>query len=187
MSETIRKGLESVVVLLTDMQDGYVRLLSPETRKRVIQHQLATIELCAERDVPVIALEMNVLAYGHTLPVLRQALYEVRRSMVLVKPKPDGFYGTDLADLVDAMEADTAFLMGLYASACVRSTGRGALDAGLQIVTSPNVIADKATHEGSSLWWYERNGRVVESIHDLLPSATISVAGKPPQPTLLRI
>lgn len=60
-------------------------------------------------------------------------------------------------------------LMGVYASACVKETAKGALEAGFKVATSRKLIADgKYCNYEENVGWYKKKGIYKDDYKKLL-------------------
>lgn len=69
--------------------------------------------------------------------------------IVLVKPKPSAFYGTQLAGILTALRVDTLVVAGMTTSGCVRATVNDAFMANYRVVVPVDGVADRSqlSHE----------------------------------------
>jgi nicotinamidase-related amidase len=69
--------------------------------------------------------------------------------IVLVKPKPSAFFGTQLTAVLNALRADTLLVTGMTTSGCVRATVNDAFMLNHQVVVPLECVADRSqlSHE----------------------------------------
>lgn len=69
--------------------------------------------------------------------------------IVLVKPKPSAFYGTQLAGILNALDARSVIVTGMTTSGCVRATVLDAFNLNYPCVVPVDGVADRAalSHE----------------------------------------
>jgi len=116
-----------------------------------------------------------VIEFYHFEPPLNSLMKEAKKVPkyeIIKKRRADGFENTNLYKILSSWEVDNIFLMGSYASLCVKDTAKGGLEKGLDIITSSNVVLDyegflkeisKKTH-----YWYKQNGIYLQH-HSELP------------------
>ena len=79
------------------------------------------------------------------------------RELVIEKQHPNGFLGTDLADVLDGRGIDTLVVAGMMSSMCVDATVRAAVDQGLTAVVvhdacaAPDLQFGEATIPGATV------------------------------------
>jgi len=171
--EFVAPRQNNLAILLIDMQDMFMEDIDPEELNEEMQYQLAVIDYAKEHNVPVVVLEY----FGHeeTTSVLRKAVDGLENVITFTKWRDDGFEDKDvltnkgLAEYLHGQGVKTLILMGVKASACVRSTGEGALDNGFGIMTSKQLIADPPYwNYEESLFWFRENGIYRDDYKDLL-------------------
>jgi maleamate amidohydrolase len=69
--------------------------------------------------------------------------------IVLVKPKPSAFYGTQVNGILNALRADTVIVTGMTTSGCVRATVNDAFMLNYHVVVPMECVADRSqlSHE----------------------------------------
>lgn len=69
--------------------------------------------------------------------------------IVMVKPKPSAFYGTQLNGILNALRADTVIVTGMTTSGCVRATVNDAFMLNYHVVVPLECVADRSqlSHE----------------------------------------
>lgn len=162
-----------VAVLLIDMQEIYLTNVSDEEKKREIPYQLEVLDYCKKNNLPVFVLEFA--GFGDTIPILKDKIDSSDKKSYIIKTCRNGFHETSLDEQLKSENIKHLLLMGLYASACVRSTAENALDRGYNILTSKDLIADENSDSYDpestvleSRWWYKEKGIYRESYKDLL-------------------
>lgn len=159
----------SLGVLLIDMQNYFLMDIEEGEKERLIQNQLKVIRFCEIYNIPIIVLEFS--GYDTTIQVLSEAVRRVKINMTIEKPCSNGFSHTNLARKLDALSVDTLLLMGINASSCARHTGKGAVDAGFNIATSEDLIADPPdwNTKPAEIIWFQKNGTYRKEAASLLP------------------
>lgn len=147
-----------LAVLLIDMQEEWVERVEPATRSEIIAGQVDVIRQCSKLDIPLFVLEYA--GEGNTIKILRNEVAKVPRVLTVRKWFDDGFDRTDLCGRMNKLGVETALLMGLNASCCVRSTGTGAINASFDIITAENLIADGrgCEEDDKNIGWYANHG-----------------------------
>jgi nicotinamidase-related amidase len=128
-------------VLLIDMQPKYLQLLSYQQQRALEREQLHVLDYCTHRDVPVALIEYN--ASGTTLPRLLGAVRAVPRKGFYEKWQPDAFSVQGLERQLNEWDCNRVFLMGVFASQCIRTTALSAAQLGFTVGTQPSVIAEQ--------------------------------------------
>jgi len=69
--------------------------------------------------------------------------------LVLAKPKPSAFFGTQLAGMLTALRVDTVIVTGMTTSGCVRATVNDAFMLNYRVVVPIDGVADRSqlSHE----------------------------------------
>lgn len=69
--------------------------------------------------------------------------------IVLVKPKPSAFFGTQLESILNALQADTLVVTGMTTSGCVRATVNDGFMLNRHVVVPIECVADRSqlSHE----------------------------------------
>jgi len=153
------------------MQDYFIKELSEEEKKREIPYQLDVLDYCKTNNIPVFVLEYS--GCGETTNVLKEKVDSLPIKEYVAKTYDNGFIETSLEYKLKERSIEAVILMGVNASACVRLTAEGALNAGFKIMTSKDLIADCDWHvsgeyiikpDGSrgtsdeSVPWYKEHG-----------------------------
>ncbi|MFC1608942.1 isochorismatase family protein [Patescibacteria group bacterium] len=152
---------QKICVVIVDMQEYFLEKLAYDERCFIIGNQKKVLRWCAEKDIPVIALEYR--CRGKTIKELSDSFYVINRVESIIKSDDNGFSWTRLNRLLYVWGVEELFLMGINASACVKRTARGAVRRRYRIVTSLNLIADPSSYEESkSGCWYKQNGILLD-------------------------
>jgi nicotinamidase-related amidase len=139
---SIQINNSDLAVLLIDMQQSFIKDVSVPERKKLIKTHIDIIRYCNEQNIPLIHVEYA--GQGKTVPQIRKVLNETN-TIYISKSAPDVFSENGLGDIIrKELNRNTLFLMGLYASECVYSSGWGAKELGFEVITSNDVIADHA-------------------------------------------
>ncbi|MEA2097835.1 MAG: isochorismatase family cysteine hydrolase [Patescibacteria group bacterium] len=154
---------DGLVVILIDMQQIFLDGLKKKNRERIIANQIFVIKWCVQENIPIIVLEY--IGYGETINSLSKELESVKDLKIVPKSNTNGFCDTELASILNRINAKNLFLMGFDANVCVKSTARGAREEGYGVITNKDVI-DGVHKDNSGISWYIENGTVV-SVKDL--------------------
>ena len=159
-----------IAVILVDMQDFFLKRISPSTKKDLITNQSKIIKVCSSRHIPLIVLEYEGTGRGKTISALQK---ELNRAMPIVirKPHNSGFRDTDLASTLEELRVKKVVLMGINGSGCVQDTAMGALARGYAIATGRGVIATASKRDmnlATSKRWFLSNGEFFEEPSSLL-------------------
>lgn len=153
----IRK--DGLVVILIDMQQGFLDYLNNEEQERIILNQMYVIRWCAQENIPIVVLEYK--RRKRTIDILIEELESVKNLEIIEKSHDDGFSNAELDYYLKKIGAKNLFLMGINASYCVKETAQGGIEKGYKIITSNDVIACRGGD--NSISWYEENGTVISS------------------------
>ncbi len=135
----MNKGYIDAVVVV-DMQEGFLMNINSTNRYSLIAMQLQLIEACKKHNVPVIALQYE--GCGKTTQIIAQEIERNKRNLFLEKNDPNGFDNPELKTALNERGAKNICLTGVYADACVRNTGLGALENKFRIYTANDLITD---------------------------------------------
>ncbi len=152
-------------VLIIDMQDYFLEKIWWSARRRIKKNQKRVIRFCSETDTPVINITTE--RRGSTQKEISEALEGVSKVVYLEKYRDDAFTKEDLESQLRYWSINALCIMGLYASACVRSTAISAKRMRFEIVTSSDIIADRRFEAGSNQW-YIQNGLYFKKTADLI-------------------
>lgn len=150
------KGLAIVII---DMQDHFIGSMSEIRRNNLIDRQLEILQECIDQDLPVVVLEYD--GSGPTTSRLKAKLSQVPRLETIVKYLDDGFYGTNLDQVLKNLGVESILLTGVNASVCVRKTASSAVNIGYNVITGKHLITDVSCdgyvsfNLRDSLSWYE--------------------------------
>ncbi|MBT3405010.1 isochorismatase family protein [archaeon] len=144
-------------IVVVDMQLEWVRNL--DNKKDLINNQIKIIK--QNPSLPAILLEMNPPKYGKTLYLIRESVRD-RLEARIDKDNTDGFTNPNLEETLYRFGIKNILFMGTYASACVFSTSRSAIDKGFKIGTNQRLIADMScdshtTISKGAFKWYQQN------------------------------
>lgn len=129
-----------LAVMLIDMQKSFFNGVYSSERERLEKSQLQVIKHCYTHNIPIIHVEY--INHGKTISKIQRALAKTSTILIL-KSAPDVFSENGLGSIIrDKLQRNTLFLMGLYASECVYSSGWAAKDLGFEVITAEDVIAD---------------------------------------------
>lgn len=147
-------------VLLVDMQPPFVKRIRMEDRRRIISAQEKVLDYCIQHDLPVAVIEMN--GCGGTINPLDSIVDGIPRHGFVAKGTINAFTDSVLLQQLRKWEASSVYLMGIYASCCVRHTAEGALNYGFDVFTSDDVITNPSgaweDATKGTIDWFKRNG-----------------------------
>ncbi len=160
---------EGLVVIIIDMQPGFLKKFEDVQKKPMVSHQVSVIRWCAKKDISIVVLEYKpwgernkdyipLVDCGKTIDVLEKELEKVAVVRRITKYHADGFEDTDLDEVLLAIGAEELYFMGTDSSCCILHTANSAKSR-YRIVTSPEVIYGTAPDK--SISWYKRYGTVV--------------------------
>ena len=131
-----------IAVLLIDMQRSFFKNIDESEKGKLIESQLEVIQYCHSQDIPIIHIEYR--NQGRTIPEIKHALKQTSK-IYISKSAPDAFSTDSLERTIrNKLHRNTLFLMGVYASECVYSSGWGAKELGFEVISSQDVIADSS-------------------------------------------
>jgi len=142
-------------VILIDMQKDFVQGIYPVNHKqKILQCQINVFNECIRKDIPVVVLES--LNHGKTIDCLMEKINAVPRGRVFTKTKSSGFSNIDFEIQLSHFEIRQLFLMGLYASYCIKETAEDAIKRGMKVYVSKSVIGKKHYHtQDMNKTWYD--------------------------------
>jgi nicotinamidase-related amidase len=161
-------------VVIVDMQPTYLRNILEGEKTDLIRNQLALLERCLQRDIPVIAFEGQnpySMNYVETIPELKSKIKQLKRRQFFEKEFDDGFtYYPLVNEQVTSWKINTLCFTGINAAACVQETAEGALNQDYKVLTAEDLLADRVgiggiTHAKN---WFEKNGNCYSSYQDIL-------------------
>jgi isochorismate hydrolase len=158
-----------LIVFMIDMQDFFLKNLTPENRKRIILGQGETLDFCAKNKISLIVFEYA--DRGQTINILSKKFNKVSEIKIIKKENNSGFTDTNLAQVLKDSGTRKILLMGINASGCVQDTAISALHRGYKIITSRSVIASSSKRDrnlNTSKKWYSKNGLFFEDNEKLL-------------------
>ncbi|MGV8168496.1 MAG: isochorismatase family protein [Candidatus Nanoarchaeia archaeon] len=157
-------------LLLVDMQDYFLNALSSEELKTEMPNYIKLIKKAIKNKAHIFVLEYKGRNTGKTNSKLMKFVSKGDYTLVQ-KSWSDGFYNTNLDDLLKQKGINKLVLAGVNASCCVLGTGESAVKKGYTISTSPDVIGDdkdyKPEETTESLKWYSEKGRLCNNYREL--------------------
>lgn len=151
---------KSLVAILIDMQEVFLRELSVEERNKIIAGQVRIIEECADRDIPLVIVEYSFK--GPTLLQLKRKIAWVRRQKTVVKFTNNPFDNAQFQQALQDFGANSLLKMGVHASYCVLSGAMSAHRRNFKILTGDDLIANcdcaRCRPLKKSREWYKANG-----------------------------
>lgn len=165
-SENPKIKANSLAVLVIDMQDFWLSDIDEKELAIELPYQAEVLDYCKDNNIPVFVIEYKNC--GPTTKYLKEKIDQLPKKYYLTKNTQSAFESTDLEQKLKTSRVETLILMGVYSSACVKGTAKGALNSGFQIATSKELIADEKYHGDGAIEWYERKGIYKNSYKDLL-------------------
>ena len=153
--------LKNTAVILIDMQSYFADDVEMFKRQEIIQGQINILKECAEKNIPVIVLELD--DRGRTLAILDCYLKMIRVVKYVTKNYNDGFCGTNLNRILKELGIKTLILMGINAGYCVKATAISTIAYGYKIITADNLIANGHYHKHDYPEWFMQNGVFLKS------------------------
>jgi len=175
--QSIPKKGSKYAALLIDMQPefvGSVMDLDKEDAQKTILNQTDILRYFASKNLPVVGLEYKPKEgeeHEETIPNLKIELDSVPRHEYIIKPYNNGFYGTNLNQVLSNWGIDVLLLMGVNSSACVIKTASGALKHNLTIMASTNLMANGwliPNPRKEDINWYKENGIYRDNHQELI-------------------
>lgn len=158
---------DNLAVLVIDMQDFWLGEIDNKELETELPYQAEILDYCKANNVPVFVIEYENC--GPTTDYLKKKIDQLPKKYYITKNWTNAFERTELEKKLKETKAETVVLMGVYASACVKETAKGALEAGLKIATSKDLIADsKCDNHKENTEWYKEKGVYKDSYKELL-------------------
>lgn len=165
--EITRIKVNSLAVLVIDMQDYWLEEVDKEELETELPYQAEILDYCKNNNVPVFVIEYKDC--GPTTQYLKKKIDQLPKKDYVAKSWTNAFERTELEKKLKETKVETVVLMGVYASACVKETAKGALNVGLKIATSKDLIADgKYDNHKENIEWYKEKGVYKDSYKELL-------------------
>jgi len=160
-------------ILLIDMQEDFLAGVQRGLRRDLIDSQRKVLEYAGENKVPVFGFEYK--GCGNTAFSLRREIQDNPKGVIMSKNDDSCFVRTPLEEILKKKGINQLFLMGIYASACVKATANHALIGGFNISTSLDVIEDRLIDNETertedSLNFYSQNGILYKTADEFLAS-----------------
>ncbi len=149
-----------LAALIVDMQEYFIR--GESYRDSLITNQLAVLDWCGTNDVPVVLVEYK--NHGPTTDKILNSWEKLRLKDRVEKSGDDGFYGTDLDDILKRFSSKQQIVMGVNGCACVYQTGFSAKVKGYELYVSRNTVNDLGGEE----YWYKSNTHLFDDYEDML-------------------
>lgn len=86
---------------------------------------------------------LNVLQRGSGLEAIDHRLHRQAGEVVIEKQWASAFFGTDLAEQLEAADVDGVVVTGLTTSGCVRATAVDALQHNLRVIVPREAVGDR--------------------------------------------
>lgn len=135
--------------------------LKEEEKAKLVEAQIRFLGAAKRRQIPVIVLEYK--DKGKTIPQLRKVLSDMK-NYTLEKPRPNGFYETELSSLLEKEKISRLILTGIYSHACVYETAEAAKN-GFKVFTCRELMDDPYDNY---LRWYQQNTDCSKTIGELI-------------------
>jgi hypothetical protein len=161
MLERLPEGLGIVIV---DMQNSFFPGITKEKKDSMVTSQLEILDSAAQNDYPVVLVEYG--GFGPTLPEINEAFVNVSRRSIVSKHYTNGFFATQLHNILDSWDIKCMALMGISAKVCVKETAKGAPDKITYLTTEStmaDIIAETQMDTRNHLYlstidWYQKKG-----------------------------
>jgi hypothetical protein len=175
MLEKLPRGLGIVII---DMQNSFFPGITREKKDSMVAAQLEILDSAARNNFPAILIEYR--GFSQTLPEITKAFANVPRRSLMAKHYTNGFFATQLHNILDSWDIECMALMGISAKVCVKETARGTPE-GISYLTTETTMADPIMAESmgqhmpsrnhlylDTIDWYQRNGLVCLENHGRL-------------------
>lgn len=159
---------DQTIVLLIDMQKGFLDNISEQMREPLINTQRMVINYCAARDVPLVVLEYTPRCFGRTNGKLSRVAKMVPRNTVVEKKSQSGFNDTNLEEVLQTFERQNLYLMGIYTDQCVQKTAEDALKKNFKIAISQDVTSCEGKGEITNLDWFKGSGVYTDTYIEMI-------------------
>lgn len=166
IEEISEYNTEGIAALIIDMQPFFLDDIETRKKNDMISAQKYLVAICRYYKIPLVFLEYTEC--GKTITNLTSPAKYVPKTKSIKKNHDNGFEDTDLESYLIDYHTKTVILAGVDASLCVKDTARGALDAGFEIATSEELIADPAKFYESPSVWYQKNGVYEDTVLETL-------------------
>jgi len=130
---------QDLAVVIVDMQQDFLKIISPEKRDRIIRNQIRVIRYCSANEIPIVVLEIS--KYSDTIAELQEHLVLPLRTRKFQKKVDNGFTNPEIKGYLKGLNIKSLFFMGINADACVMRTAEGGLHSGYDVATAEEVIA----------------------------------------------
>jgi len=151
-----RISLDSLAVVIIDMQNYFLDQLSLDDREDLVEQQKSLLKYCQREGIKVFVLEYQGL--GETTEELKTELANLSEIEYIQKPHDGAFEETHLDQRLKAEGLTHLLLSGVTAGACVKQTFIQGRERGYQVITTRNLIADKPVYKGTMVdemqHWY---------------------------------
>ncbi len=147
--------MKKLALIITDMQDFFLKNLQPSIQNKLIENQKVVIEFCMKNNIPIIILEYK--AGGKLRGATTSSLHKIIKGNLLeiiLKENNGGFTKTNLDLILKNLKVSQIILLGLNANGCIQDTAIGALHRGYEVITAQGLIANSY---GKSLEISKRN------------------------------
>jgi nicotinamidase-related amidase len=155
-------------IVIVDMQNSFFPGITREKKDSMVVAQLEVLDSAVRNNFPAILIEYT--GFSQTLPEITKAFANVPRRSVMAKHYTNGFFATQLHNILDSWDIGCMALMGISAKVCVKETARGA-PYGITYLTTETTMADPIMVESrgqhlpsrnhlylETIDWYQRNG-----------------------------
>lgn len=155
---------QSTALLVMDYQEAVVQMVPPERRKTVLKSTAELIGWARKTSTPLIFVTVqmrqgypevsvrnkifselkvaSVLQAGDPETAMHPEVAPETNEIMVIKRRISSFAGTDLHELLRAMNADSLVLAGLITSGVVLSTVRAAADLDFSLTVIEDACAD---------------------------------------------
>lgn len=156
-----------IALLLVDMQNSFLKGMTSKETNRILYPQLNVLDYCIKEDIPVVVLEFISESATHRL--IRKKTRKVPRSEKIKKCSDSGFRYTNLAEKLESWKIGCVCLAGINSHACVKSTAKSALEYGLRITTSKDIIGGFSSDGNATANdWFRKKSTYYENHEEML-------------------
>lgn len=146
--------------LILDMQEHHLKFVDEPERSALISANLEMINFLRSHEIPTIVLEFG--RPGTTIKQIKGALKGLSNVEYITRYNSNGFSDQTLNDQLKIWEIYGFLLAGIFASHCIKTTGKNAIDKGYTIHTAKPLIANQRYQQKQFLrdvpTWFAHNG-----------------------------
>ncbi|MGE0792612.1 MAG: cysteine hydrolase family protein [Candidatus Woesearchaeota archaeon] len=154
----VKLNLNRFGILIVDMQYSFLKEIHPKKSKELIERQRELIEICGEKNYPVIVVEYS--NHGKTHKDLKEIIENLKYKCFLEKEKDDSFKNTSLKGVLKYYNIDDLLITGISSLFCVKDTVQSARRFFNNVITSKDLMEVQAyfvNRVDVELKWYREN------------------------------